>query len=244
VRPRISVLQNTVRKICQLTGQEDRERKTPAFNQTEQRFGSFGTDLGYSFEHPGVLWFSGILSPLHPGHPMLLTPSPSTTATQPEPGIPLDFKSIEKQYTSPRLLAANGAKVDTGSFEGPVAGLSADGDMYIIYTTDRTEEGSGDNGLVAFWIGQDGGIGTSWANPVVDSGKWRPALPIVSVNSVRLILSLRQSAVMVTRLMCSGLLPMAAFIPPGAIPASTPTIGILRLPSPRQAPIMQARRSL
>ena len=48
-QPRISVAMDSVRKVCQLTGEWDRERNEVAFNQTEARFGLFGTDLGSSF---------------------------------------------------------------------------------------------------------------------------------------------------------------------------------------------------
>jgi hypothetical protein len=49
--------QSTVRKVCQLTGEWDRELGRPAFNTTLSRFGLNGTDLGYSFEHNGRLCF-------------------------------------------------------------------------------------------------------------------------------------------------------------------------------------------
>jgi hypothetical protein len=195
MRPKISVLQNTVRKVCQLTGQTDRECpnppfnricQKPAFNQTESRFGLFGTDLGSSFEHGGRLWFLfGDTVPVAPRPSDALDSVAWTTATQPEPGIPLEFINTGGKYTSPRLLATNGSVLDTGAFEVPVAGLSANGQMYILYTTDRIEEGSGDNGLDAFWIGPDGGVGSSWANPVVDNGGWRPAFPIAPPHAAR-----------------------------------------------------------
>lgn len=53
--PQIKV--ENVRKVCQLTGEFDRERHLPAFNRTQSRFGLFGTDLGSTFEHEGKLWF-------------------------------------------------------------------------------------------------------------------------------------------------------------------------------------------
>ena len=45
------------RKVVQLTGDTDREisKKTP--NQTAQRFGVYGTDLGISFNYDGKLYF-------------------------------------------------------------------------------------------------------------------------------------------------------------------------------------------
>ena len=53
--PKLEV--ESVRKVCQLTGEFDRERHAPAFNRTQSRFGLFGTDLGSTFEHEGKLWF-------------------------------------------------------------------------------------------------------------------------------------------------------------------------------------------
>ena len=44
-------------KICQLTGDFDRELKKPTLNLTETRAGVAGTDLGFSFEHEGKLFF-------------------------------------------------------------------------------------------------------------------------------------------------------------------------------------------
>jgi hypothetical protein len=41
----ITLVPGSVGKICQLTGEQDRERQTPAFNRTETRFGLYGTDL-------------------------------------------------------------------------------------------------------------------------------------------------------------------------------------------------------
>ncbi len=46
-----------VRKICQMTGEWDRQLNQPVLNRTDSRFGIFGTDLGSSFEHNGRLWF-------------------------------------------------------------------------------------------------------------------------------------------------------------------------------------------
>ena len=44
-------------KVCQLIGDEDRERGEPTSNQTFSDVGIFGTDLGVSFEHDDKLWF-------------------------------------------------------------------------------------------------------------------------------------------------------------------------------------------
>ena len=44
-------------KVCQFTGQTDKEFNQPAVSQTEKRFGLVGTDRGYSFEHNGIIFF-------------------------------------------------------------------------------------------------------------------------------------------------------------------------------------------
>lgn len=44
-------------KICQLTGEMDREFHKPTVNQTRTRFGLVAADLGYSFEHKGKRFF-------------------------------------------------------------------------------------------------------------------------------------------------------------------------------------------
>jgi hypothetical protein len=46
-----------VQKICQVTGEWDRQLNKPVPSRTDSRFGLFGTDLGSSFEHDGRLWF-------------------------------------------------------------------------------------------------------------------------------------------------------------------------------------------
>src|SRR5579862_4231859 len=44
-------------KINQLLGEEDKERHQPTLSRTFSRFGIQGTDLGYSFEHQGRVYF-------------------------------------------------------------------------------------------------------------------------------------------------------------------------------------------
>jgi hypothetical protein len=172
MRPAINVLVSTVRRVCQLTGEIDRQPKHAAFNQTESRFGLYGTDLGSSFEHGGRLWL--LFGDTWPG------PAPTdsldsvawTTATQPEPGIPLELINVNGRYQSPRLFDADGTSMSTGGFEVPIAGFSNDGQMHIFYSTDHFVEACGDGGLDVYWIGQSNALETTWANPTVNSGIW------------------------------------------------------------------------
>lgn len=54
---RVAYVAGSTQRICQLTGECDRERGRYTANRTETRAGLVGTDLGASFEHEGRLWF-------------------------------------------------------------------------------------------------------------------------------------------------------------------------------------------
>jgi hypothetical protein len=195
VPPTITVLPRSVRKVCQLTGERDREKERqsdkrtkvePAFNQTETRFGFFGTDLGSSFEHGGRLWF--LFGDTWPG------PSPSddsdivgwTVDTYPEPGIHVDFVSDGPKYRPIRLRDRNGGALKTGGLEVPIAGFSANDQIYIFHSTDRIEEDAGgDGGLDVFWLGRDGCVGSACANPAVEAGVWHALFPLAPSGAAR-----------------------------------------------------------
>jgi hypothetical protein len=135
--PRISVVPGSVRKICQLTGEWDRERGTPAFNRTETRFGLVGTDLGSSFEHDGRLWFLfGDTWPDADGGDSVAW----TTDRTPEPGIRLHVASSGSRFVPPRVSTPDGRRVSTRFFEVPLDGFSAAGHMYVFRSTEHYRE--------------------------------------------------------------------------------------------------------
>jgi hypothetical protein len=138
VSPRISVIRGSVTKICQLTGERDRQRNTPAFNRTESSFGVVGTDLGSSFEHDGRLWF--LFGDTWPD-PLSGDSVAWTTDRTPEPGIGLHFVSSGSRFTSPRVTTLDGRSLSTRAFEVPLAGFSAHGRMYIFRSTDHRRAG-------------------------------------------------------------------------------------------------------
>ena len=49
--------------------------------------------------------------------------------------------------------------------------------------------------LDAFWIGPDGAIATTWANPQVDNANWHPAFPITPPGAARRNASLALSLI-------------------------------------------------
>ena len=137
VPPRLSVVPGSVRKICQLTGERDRQWGVPAFNRTETRFGVVGTDLGSSFEHDGRLWF--LFGDTWPD--ATLGDSVAwTTDPRPEPGIRLHFASSDSRFISPRVSTPDGRLVSTKAFEVPLDGFSANGHMYVFRSTDHYRE--------------------------------------------------------------------------------------------------------
>jgi hypothetical protein len=155
--PKVSVDRASVRKVCQLTGEWDRERAEPAFNQTETRFGLFGTDLGSSFDHAGRLWF--LFGDTWPG------PGPTdnrdsvawTTATEPEPGVRLELVADDGHYRPLRLLGPDGGELPTAAFEVPIAGVSVDDRMYVFHSTDHFQEGGKDYmGRTVLALAQEG----------------------------------------------------------------------------------------
>jgi hypothetical protein len=136
--PRVELVPGSLRKVCQLTGEHDRQRGTFAHNRTESRFGVVGTDLGASVEHDGRLWFLfGDTWPDADGGDSVAW----TTDRSPEPGIGLTFVSSGSRFVSPRVTAVDGRPVSARFFEVPLDGFSADGDLYVFRSTDHYREG-------------------------------------------------------------------------------------------------------
>jgi hypothetical protein len=151
-----------------------------------------GSDLGSSFEHGGRLRFLfGDTWPSPQDRKVDDTDSVAwTTAMEPGPTIQLTFLSRQDadrkvRYTSPVLTDTSGHRLSTTSLEVPIAGFSTNDQMYIFYSTDAVlEEGRG-GGLDVFWIGPDRAVGTTWANPSVDSARWQRPFPATPPGAAR-----------------------------------------------------------
>lgn len=120
------------RKICQLTGEIDRERQQPTLNQTESRFGVRGTDLGSSFEHNGRVYFLfGDTIGRHGGDSIAFSED-----ADPEDCVALQFVTgPDGLYLPPRVPG-----IRLGAFEVPTGGFSHNGKMYVFFTTDHSEQ--------------------------------------------------------------------------------------------------------
>ena len=124
----------TTAKVCQLTGDFDRERKEPTLSRTNERFGVPGTDLGNPIEHKGRLYFLFGDTP-GKGNRWMRDPIAYTTSTDPERIVLQFLVDPDGKY---RPIAIPG--ISHLVFEAPAGGISLRGTMYIVFATDHTEQ--------------------------------------------------------------------------------------------------------
>jgi len=201
IDPPIQVLE--VRKVSQVTGQTDRQRHVPTDNQTETRFGLWGTDLGASFEHRGKLVFLfGDTWPAGPNtedRPVDGDAIAFSSDRNPDDGLTLDFvKASDGKFKAVHIPG-----VSLKAFEVPNGGFSANGHLYGIYTTDASQGPKGEiMGRSVLARSDDGKAWTkvldlsrdrfiNVAPAVVDASK-TPGLPITKGRGVVFIASGRE----------------------------------------------------
>src|SRR5436190_6111705 len=130
--PALICVPDSTRKVCQLTGDVDRETKQPTLTQTGKNFGILGTDLGSSFEHKGKLYFLFGDTAGRPGDEDALA---WTESTDPEK-IVLDFhRRADGKWLAPIVPG-----IKQGAFEIPSGGCSIDGVIYVAFTTGHTDK--------------------------------------------------------------------------------------------------------
>ena len=133
-------------KVEQLLGEEDKERHQPTLSRTFTRYGLQGTDLGYSFEHQGHLYFlfGDTVGRLDHALDTIAT----TDATDPERGVRLDFLTVGAEY-----LTIQPPGISMGAFEVPVSGISLNGTMYVAVSTNHSEDRSTDRSVLTKFTG-------------------------------------------------------------------------------------------
>jgi len=137
-------------KVCQLTGDWDSERGKPTASQTAFRFGVRGTDLGSSFEYDdgkngnriyflfGDTWPSfdpGDLRPINSDSIAWISAN-----DDPEGPLALNFiTAADTKYLPPAVkVSENPDKyIDLKDYEVPLSGFSANGQMYVFFSTDH-----------------------------------------------------------------------------------------------------------
>ena len=119
-------------KICQLTGDTDRELNQPTHNQTGAKYGVLGTDLGFSFPFDNRFYFLfGDTVGLHGGDSIAYSQD-----TDPEDCLQLQFVTgPDGRYLPPKVPG-----VSLDAFEVPMGGLGVGQKMYIFFTTDHTDQ--------------------------------------------------------------------------------------------------------
>lgn len=121
----------TTSKVHQITGDWDRSRIQPTTTLTETRAGLISTDLGSSFEHEGKLYFLFGDSHGRSGDPDFLAWSASIDPEQFDMTIPT---AADGKF---RVIHIPGIAQD--AFCVPSYGISVNGAIYIVHTTDWSE---------------------------------------------------------------------------------------------------------
>jgi hypothetical protein len=138
--PTVVRVPGSTRKVCQLTGEIDRERGVTTAALSQTRYGLVGTDLGSVVQHGGRLIF------------LFGDSQPSRTGTSDRPvdgdSIGFTLNLTAKDCTGLHFVtAADGfyrsphvPGVSLAGFEVPTGGFSAGESMYVFFTTDSTAD--------------------------------------------------------------------------------------------------------
>src|SRR5579864_8039897 len=115
---------HSTHKICQETGETDRELGKPTLNQTETNYGLVGTDLGSSFSWMGAnVFLYGDTQPDQGPASSNRAPDLDSLATSPANStgcVPLKFTTrTDGTYADPIVPG-----ISQGSYEVPVSGFS------------------------------------------------------------------------------------------------------------------------
>jgi hypothetical protein len=160
-RPVLRHVVGTTVKVQQLVGEQDLERRQPTLSRTVARYGLAGTDLGSSFEHDGRVYF--LFGDTVGSLAGALDTIGVTDARDPESGVRLDFLTRPASSARPpargrgraaglrapeQYLTIEPPGISMGAFEVPVAGLSLGGRMYIVVSTNHTDDRMGDRSVL------------------------------------------------------------------------------------------------
>ncbi|MGB7438468.1 MAG: DUF4185 domain-containing protein [Candidatus Acidiferrum sp.] len=139
--PALRYVAGSTIKLEQLLGEEDKQLHQATLSRTVTRYGIEGTDLGNSFEHAGHVYFlfGDTVGRLRRALDTIAT----TDATDPESGVRLDFFKAGSDY-----LTIQPPGISMGPFEVPVAGISLGGQMYVVVSTNHSEDRSTDRSVL------------------------------------------------------------------------------------------------
>jgi len=134
----VTRIEGSVVKICQLVGDFDKERNQSTISMTFNRYGVAGADLGVSFEHRGKLIFLfgdtiGVPSFPNSGKDDSFA---YTVDNNPDDGLNLTFYTSASGKFLPPIVPG----LSQGPFEVPMEGIDIEGQAYVYFTTNHTEE--------------------------------------------------------------------------------------------------------
>lgn len=134
-RPAFEGQPHRATKVCQLTGEFDRQWQLPTAARTESRYGIVGTDLGFTVDHNGKLFFLfGDTAPVHRN-----THAPEddvvgfSSNPDPSPDQCLNLQFRTRSPADYRPLEVPG--LSQRAFEVPVGGFSANGKLYAFLSS-------------------------------------------------------------------------------------------------------------
>lgn len=120
---------NTTRKIAQVTGDFDRPLQRDTASRTQTNAGLSATDLGSAFEHKGVLYFLfGDSFGRSIADADTFATSTSTVGEDLVINVPVSADG--------KFVVLNVPGVSLGAYEIPSGGISLNGSIYVVYTTD------------------------------------------------------------------------------------------------------------
>ena len=144
----LAYVAGSTKKVCQLTGDFDRMLGQPTLSQTGKRFGVFATDLGSSFEHDGRLFFLFGDTVGRPGDQDGI----AWTRSRDPGNISLDFLLAKDGKWLPPTVPG----VDNGAFDVPSGGVDVGGRMFVVFTTDWSQQ-KGVMGRSVLAVSEDNG---------------------------------------------------------------------------------------
>ena len=145
--PTLTYVPGSTHKISRLIGEMDKQTHQPTLSRTESRYQLQGTDLGYSFEHQGKIYFlfGDTVGARDGALDSMATADVGREAMDPERGVRLDFL-----MQSPGLyLTIQPPGISMGAFEVPTAGISLNNQMYVVVDTHHSEDWQTDRSVLA-----------------------------------------------------------------------------------------------
>jgi Domain of unknown function (DUF4185) len=142
----LTYMPGSTHKINQLIGEIDKQTQQPTLSRTESRYQLRGSDLGYSFEHEGKIYFlfGDTLGARDAALDSIAAIDIGREAMDPERGVRLDFLT-----QSPGLyLTIQPPGISMGAFEVPTAGISLNNQMYVVVDTQHSEDWQTDRSVL------------------------------------------------------------------------------------------------